>query len=86
MEITEKKNPLFICLVLCACWLILMPAVAAAADPKDNQAPGRSMAQQATKTKKLWRTSDHSKHKVLQKRFHIRSRSDPGVHFLSFRS
>jgi octaheme c-type cytochrome (tetrathionate reductase family) len=69
MEITEKKNLLFICAALLACWLMLMPAVVGAAAEKDEQAPGRSMAQQATKAKKLWRTSDHSKHKVLQQDF-----------------
>ncbi|MGD1984977.1 MAG: cytochrome C, partial [Desulfobacterales bacterium] len=69
MEIAEKKNLLFMCLVLFACWLMLLPAVAEAAESKDEQAPGRSMAQQAIKAKKLWRTSDHSKHKVLQKDF-----------------
>ena len=69
MEIAEKKNSLCICLVLLACGVMLMAAVAEAAAPKENQAPGRSMAQQATKSKKLWRTSDHSKHKVLQKDF-----------------
>ena len=69
MEIAEKKNSLCICLVLLACGVMLMAAVADAAALKENQAPGRSMAQQATKSKKLWRTSDHSKHKVLQKDF-----------------
>ena len=47
----------------------MIPAFAAAAESKAQQAPGRSMAQQATKPKKLWRTSDHSKHKALQKDF-----------------
>lgn len=32
-------------------------------------APGRKMAQQATKTKELWITADHSKHKALQREF-----------------
>ena len=35
----------------------------------ENQAPGRTMAQQATKSKKLWITADHSKHKELKKPF-----------------
>jgi hypothetical protein len=34
-----------------------------------EQAPGRTMAQQATKTKELWITADHSKHKALQQQF-----------------
>ena len=70
MEITEKKYPLLKNAVLFACGLMLMiPAVAAAAGSKEKQAPGLSMAQQATKSKKIWRTTDHSKHKVLQNDF-----------------
>ena len=34
-----------------------------------NEAPGRVMAQQATKSKKLWITADHTKHKALQQEF-----------------
>jgi len=32
-------------------------------------APGRKMAQQATKGKKLWITADHSKHEILKQDF-----------------
>ena len=32
-------------------------------------APGRVMAQQATKEKQLWITADHTKHKILQQEF-----------------
>lgn len=35
----------------------------------EELAPGRKMAQQATKSKKLWITADHSKHPALQKQF-----------------
>lgn len=35
----------------------------------ENQAPGRTMAQQATKEKQIWITADHSKHAVLQNEF-----------------
>ena len=45
----------------------LWPAVLSAAT--EETAPGRKMAQQATKTKQLWITADHSKHKVLQQEF-----------------
>ncbi len=41
----------------------------AAAPDTDSTAPGRTMAQQATKSKQLWNTTDHSKHKVLQQDF-----------------
>jgi hypothetical protein len=32
-------------------------------------APGRQIAQQTTKTKELWITTDHSKHQALQQEF-----------------
>ena len=35
----------------------------------EGQAPGRTMARQATKSKELWITADHSKHKALQQEF-----------------
>jgi octaheme c-type cytochrome (tetrathionate reductase family) len=35
----------------------------------ENQAPGRTMAQQATKGPQIWITADHSLHPVLQKTF-----------------
>jgi cytochrome c1 len=53
--------------ILCTA-LFLSPAWAAA-PASDDQAPGRTMAQQATKTQTLWTTTDHSKHKALQKTF-----------------
>jgi hypothetical protein len=40
-----------------------------AAPAEDDVAPGRTLAQQATKTKQLWITSDHSKHEILQQEF-----------------
>lgn len=36
---------------------------------QEKLAPGRKMAKQATKTKKLWITADHSKHEILQQEF-----------------
>lgn len=35
----------------------------------NGAAPGRKLARQAVKEKRLWITSDHSKHKVLQQDF-----------------
>ena len=35
----------------------------------ENQAPGRTMAQQATKERQIWITADHSRHEILQKEF-----------------
>ena len=36
---------------------------------EDISAPGRQMAQQATKGKALWITSDHSQHEILKQEF-----------------
>ena len=69
MKITEWKNPSLIYMALLVCWLMLTPTSIFATDSKAEQAPGRSMAQQATKSKMLWRTTDHSKHEILQKDF-----------------
>ena len=69
MHKTERKHLFLKYIVLLACCLMLVLPIAAAAKSKEKQAPGRAMAQQATKSKKLWRTTDHSKHEVLQKDF-----------------
>jgi hypothetical protein len=65
-------NPrLFIygCFVLALCMLLFWPLELRAAQTDDEQAPGRTMAQQATKKRQLWITADHSKHKILQQEF-----------------
>jgi hypothetical protein len=50
--------------------LLISPFVLLAAQTDDQAlAPGRKMAQQATKTKELWITADHTKHKALQQEF-----------------
>ncbi len=69
MEITKRIHPLLKYTLLLICCLMLGGQIAAAAESKEDQAPGRAMAQEATKSKKLWRTTDHSKHEVLQKDF-----------------
>lgn len=48
---------------------ILMPASVMTAKSEEDIAPGRKMAQQATKEKKLWITSDHSQHEILKQEF-----------------
>ena len=55
-------------LFLFAC---LYPGIvlSAAGDTDTDKAPGRQLAQQATKAKKLWITADHSKHAALQQDF-----------------
>ena len=69
MKITKRKNPLLKYIVLFAGGLMLMSSTVAVAGSEEKQAPGRIMAQQATKSKKLWWTTDHSKHEALQKDF-----------------
>ena len=69
MKITERKFPLLSYIAIFVCGLLLIPAIASATDSNEEPAPGRSMAQQATKSKKPWITTDHSKHKILQKDF-----------------
>ena len=48
---------------------IVVPASVSASGPGSDLAPGRTMAQQATKEKALWITSDHSQHDILQQDF-----------------
>jgi octaheme c-type cytochrome (tetrathionate reductase family) len=51
-------------------FLLFFMTSAAGAKQKDaDQAPGRTMARQATKAKEIWITVDHSTHKALQKEF-----------------
>ena len=47
--------------------LVLWSAPVAELD--ENQAPGRTMAQQATKGKQIWITADHSQHEALKSDF-----------------
>jgi hypothetical protein len=55
---------------LAMCLLLLNPLEPLAAQTENQElAPGRQMAKQATKTKELWITADHSKHKALQQEF-----------------
>jgi hypothetical protein len=58
-------------IIFMALCMLLMGPFELLATPTENQemAPGRKMAQQATKTKELWITTDHSKHKALQQEF-----------------
>ena len=46
---------------------IISPGMASAAT--GDTAPGRQLAQQATKAKQLWITADHAKHRALQQTF-----------------
>ena len=69
MKITVRKHPLQKYIILLVSCLLLLPQILSATESKEDQAPGRAMAQQATKSKKLWITTDHSKHEILQKDF-----------------
>lgn len=68
----QKVRLIFInCLVLLGLMVagVFDTATVWAAVSGDDQAPGRVMAQQATKEKPLWITSDHSKHEILKQPF-----------------
>ena len=69
MKITERKRPFLKYIILTAVGLMLWPALLPAAQSDESQAPGRTMALQATKDKKAWNTTDHARHKVLQQDF-----------------
>ena len=69
MKTTERKKPFLKYIILIAVYLMLWPALLSAAQSDESQAPGRTMAQQATKDKKAWNTTDHTRHKVLQQDF-----------------
>ena len=52
------------------CMLLRSPFELPASETENQGlAPGRKMAQQATKTKELWITADHSKHEALKQDF-----------------
>ncbi len=56
-------------LALLICAGMTMPASLSAATADEDIAPGRKMAQQATRDKALWITSDHSQHEILKQDF-----------------
>ena len=69
MTKTKFKGVLLpILALMCSLWLIGASA-SVAASTEEEVAPGRTLAQQATKTKQLWITSDHSQHAILQQEF-----------------
>lgn len=76
MKSTRGRRSTFWCtLLLFFLASISTPAAFGATDDAEERAPGRTMADQATKGKQLWITTDHSRLKALQKDF----RSGPEV-------
>lgn len=65
----KKFSFLHLTLVVAILALFIWSAAVFAAQTDSEQAPGRKMAQQATKDKKLWITADHSKHEILKQEF-----------------
>lgn len=49
--------------------IFLLLCFSSGAYSSTDGAPGREMARQATKGKKLWITTDHSKHEILKQDF-----------------
>jgi len=64
MKLFKRLNLLVVVLALVA-----FAGPVAADSPEDEQAPGRTMAQQATKEKKVWVTVNHANVDALQKKF-----------------
>lgn len=60
---------LFVAVIVTIPIMGAFPDGPALASEPQNQAPGRTMAQQATKEKRLWITADHTKHEILKKEF-----------------
>ncbi|MGD2270033.1 MAG: tetrathionate reductase family octaheme c-type cytochrome [Desulfobacterales bacterium] len=62
----RRFSVLLFCVTLCLflCW-----SEAEVFAKQTDQAPGRTMAQQAIKKGQLWITADHSKHPILQQEF-----------------
>ncbi|VBB46678.1 Cytochrome c family protein [uncultured Desulfatiglans sp.] len=56
--------PLFAAALIAPVWALAQVRVV-----DENQAPGRTMAQQATKERTVWITADHSRHEPLQQTF-----------------
>ena len=69
MKTSRSKSFIYRFAILALCLLFCGPVEWVAAQTDDDLAPGRKMAQQATKKRQLWITADHSKHKILQQEF-----------------
>ncbi len=63
----QRALPTFLVVWAAVCFT-MAPKIFAAQDSGD-QAPGRTMAQQATKEQRIWITTDHTKLEILQKEF-----------------
>ncbi|MBC8433073.1 MAG: tetrathionate reductase family octaheme c-type cytochrome [Desulfobacterales bacterium] len=59
----------YLLFTLLICLLFVLTSTAGAKQKDADQAPGRTMARQATKAKEIWITVDHATHKALQKEF-----------------
>ena len=69
MKITGSNSFFSKYMLVLICILMTLPPALSAADTNNGSAPGRKMAQQFIKEMHLWNTTDHSKHKELQKDF-----------------
>jgi len=69
MKIIRLTHRFCLFFIIGICLLFVHTSTSEAAQKNADKAPGRTMAQQATKGKELWITSDHSKHKALRQEF-----------------
>jgi hypothetical protein len=69
MKMTGGKLPFYTHILLVVVCLTFWPGAAVAAKRGEDKAPGRIMADQATKGSQIWHTTDHARHEVLQQDF-----------------
>ena len=69
MKMPEGNPPFLNYIIMTAICLIVWSGAAMAAKSGEDKAPGRAMADQATKRQQIWNTTDHRRHEVLQQDF-----------------
>lgn len=69
MKQLKWMRPFNLYFTISICLLFVLTSTAGAKQKDADQAPGRTMARQATKAKKIWITVDHATLKALQQEF-----------------
>lgn len=69
MKQIEWARQFYLYFIATVCLVFVLTSTAGAKEAEPSLVPGRTMARQATKAKEIWSTTDHSKHKALQKTF-----------------
>jgi octaheme c-type cytochrome (tetrathionate reductase family) len=71
MKTTLCTSPFQFLIFLVTAAILILPnlCLAQVVELDENEAPGRTLAIQATKAKQIWITADHTKHEILQQQF-----------------